>query len=186
MLCLNIRSTYPRIGLRTQLSSIETKSPSAQMHTKYEAPIADIWPSSVEVDINQYPSRKAYGFRTARDFCAEAAQKGFSGVKAGIDRRVQEGDEMLENGAKRNVIAAQEKSKLVPKQRILVVNSVPKPEINVKPSQMQGNIDQGNTTVTIDPQPVEVNYTPGSVDIYMENKGSIRMWMTEGRYDIYA
>ena len=107
-------------------------------------------------------------------------------MKAGIDRRVQEGDEMLENGAKRNVIADREKSKLVAKQRILVVKGVPAPEIKVKPSQMQGNIDQGNTTVTIDPQPVEVNYTPGSVDIYMENKGSIRMWATEGRYDIYA
>ena len=187
MLCLNIRSTYPRIGLHSQLSSIETKSPPADLHTSYKQPDAAIWPSAAEVHIDQYPSRHAYGFSNLKDSGAAAAREGFEGVQKGIDRRVQEGNDMLRNGTKYNVIAAEAKAKLVPRQdRILVVERVPAPEISVTPSQMQGNIDTGKDEVTIEPHEVQTFYKPGSLDIYLEAKGSIRMWTTEGRYDIYA
>ncbi len=186
MLCLNIRQTYPRIGLRTQLSSVETKNKEAELHTTYQAPSAGIWPKAAEVEIDQYPSRHALGYSNSRDLGEQAAKDGFEGVKKGIDRRMQEANEMLNNGTKQNVFASIEKRKLVPRDRILVVQDVPPPTITVKPSQMQGNIDTGKDEVTIQPRDAEVRYNPGTFEVYMEEKGSIRMWTTEGRCDIYA
>ena len=187
MLCLNIRTTYPVIGMHAQLSSIETKSPSAELHTQYQAADAAVWPSEAEVDIDQYPSRHAYGFSNLHDLGEQAAQDGFSGVQKGIDRRVREGNDFLHNGTKYNVVAAEERAKLVPRQdRVLVVGPVPKPTITVKPSEMQGSIDPGKDAVTIVPHEVETNYTPGILDIWLKDPGSVRMWTTEGQYDIYA
>ena len=187
MLCLNIRQTYPRIGLHSQLSSIETKSPPADLHTNYEAPSAGIWPSAVDVQINQYPSRHAYGYTNLKDLGADMAKKGFEGVQKGIDRRLQEANDMLNNGTKYNVIAAEARSQLFSKKdAVLVIERVPAPEITVTPSHMQGNIDTGKDEVTIEPHDVQTQYNPGSLDIYLEQQGSIRMWTTEGQYDIYA
>ena len=187
MLCLNIRQTYPRIGLHSQLSSLETKSPEADLHTTYESPTAGVWPKAAEVNINQYPSRHSYGYSNLKDLGAENAKQGFDGVEKGINRRVQEGNDMLNNGTKHNVVAAEAKAQLVPtKDRVLVVERVTPPEITVTPSYMQGNIDTGRDEVTIQPHEVQTHYTPGSLDIFLQDPGSIRMWTTEGRYDIYA
>ena len=48
------------------------------------------------------------------------------------------------------------------------------------------HIDTGKDEVTIEPHEVETQYKPGSLDIYLEQQGSIRMWTTEGQCDIYA
>jgi len=187
MLCLNIRQTYPRIGMHSQLSSLKTESPPADMHRHYEQPIGNTWPSAAEVQINQYPSRHAYGFSNLKDMGQQEAQDGFAGVEKGIHRHVQEGNDMLNNGTKYNVIAAEAKALLRPeKDKVLVVKSPPPPEITVIPSQMKGNVDTGRDEVTIEPHEVKTQYIPGSLDIFLEEKGSIRMWTTEGRYDIYA
>ena len=94
---------------------------------------------------------------------------------------------MLNNGTKYNVIAAEARAQLFSKKdAVLVIERVPAPEITVTPSHMQGNIDTGKDEVTIEPHEVETQYKPGSLDIYLEQQGSIRMWTTEGQCDIYA
>lgn len=100
---------------------------------------------------------------------------------------------MIENGAKKggsNEIIAQVKSQLasaIAKQRYLEVQSIPDPVITVTPSTMQGNIDTGKDEVSIQTySSADVVMHPGQAEAYLEQKGSIRMWTTEGQYDIYA
>jgi hypothetical protein len=194
MLCLNIRSTYPRIGLHTQQAWVEEASVKpAELSTNYEAPRADIWPAGVVVDIDSYPSRHSYGAETMTDFTRDHGQQGISDVQEGTSGHTQNAWDMIENAATKhggNRIAAQAKSKLaeqISQQRMLVAESIPAPVITVTPSTMQGNIDTGKDEVSIQTY-AEANIVahPGTVQTYLAQQGSIRMWTTEGQYDIYA
>ena len=61
------------------------------------------------------------------------------------------------------------------------------PTISVNPSQLVGESDLGNISAEIQTaSSAEIEYTPGSAETTLEEKGSIRNWVTEGHYDIYA
>ena len=194
MLCLNVRSTFPRIGLHTQQAWTEKAAViPAKLSTEYVAPRADVWPSGVKVDIDSYPSRHAYGYSTMGDLTQTEGQQGLADIQQATSGHTQEAWDMIENGAKKggsNEIIAQVKSKLasaIAKQRYLEVQSIPDPVITVTPSTMQGNIDTGKDEVTAQTYPTaDVTFNPGKVEVYLEQQGSVRMWTTEGQYDIYA
>jgi len=194
MLCLNIRSTLPRIGMHTQQPWVEEASVNpAKLSTEYVAPRSNIWPSGAKIDIDSYPSRHSYGAKKMKDLTAEFGQAGLSGVREGTSGRTQEAWDMIENGATKragNYVARQAWShvaKEINRQRHIVVQAIPDPVITVTPSTMQGDIDTGKDEVTIQTYPTaNVKAHPGKVEVYLQQKGDIRMWTTEGQYDIYA
>ncbi len=194
MLCLNIRSTYPRIGLHTQQAWTEKAAVKpAELSTEYVAPRADIHPTGAQIDINSYPSRHSYGASTMDDFTRENGQQGLSDVQKTASDHTQKAWDIIENGAKKrggNRIVSWYKSDVANKisqQRYLVAESIPDPVITVTPSTMQGNIDTGKDEVSIQTySSADVIMHPGQAEAYLEQKGSIRMWTTEGQYDIYA
>lgn len=187
MLCLNIRSTNAMIGMNTTPGKLDMKAPPAELSRDYEAPRSGVWPDYAKVDIDQYPCRKAYGYRTAWDSLHEFGQKGLQGVREGIARRAREGTELLENGAKYNVFAAIARRKILARgDKQLEFQLIPKPEITVHIPEMRGDIDVGKDKMTVTPHPVSFEYTQANVDTYLKQKNSLRMWVTEGKYDIYA
>ena len=193
MLCLNIRSTYPRIGLHTQLGQLDNQMRPAQLHTDYQAPRANVHATLVKVDIDQYPSRHAYGSSTMGDFAAANEQQGLADVQEGVSERTQGAWDNVENGAKPGgqsrpiaCIKNQIQQKIA-QQRYLVAAAIPDPVFTVTPSIVQGDIDTGKDEVTAETYAfAEGTFTPGQVQVYLEQAGSVRMWTTEGQYDIYA
>lgn len=54
-------------------------------------------------------------------------------------------------------------------------------------SEVVGEPDVGDFSVDVETAPsAQIHYTPGSVEIYMQNEGFLRQWLTMGNYDIYA
>ena len=193
MLCLNVRSTLPRIGIHTQLASLETHVRPAELHTEYQAPRSNQTLSQPTIDIDSYQSRTAYGYRTMSDFMSEAAQQGLSDVQSGTSSHTEAAWDMIENGSVpqgSSYIVSQISSKVdaqIARQRYLEVSSIPKPNINITPARLQGDIDPGKDETTAQTYgKADVTFKPGSFEIYLEQQGSIRMWTTEGKYDIYA
>ena len=75
----------------------------------------------------------------------------------------------------------------IAQQRYLVAAAIPDPVFTVTPSIVQGDIDTGKDEVTAETYAfAEGTFTPGQVQVYLEQAGSVRMWTTEGQYDIYA
>ena len=61
------------------------------------------------------------------------------------------------------------------------------PQITAHEAQVVGEPDEGDVTAKIEPvYSPKVEYTPGSAETYLEDKGFIRHYITEGHYDIYA
>ena len=193
MLYVNVRHTLPRIGLHTQLATLSSHVRPAELHTTYVAPRADVHATQVKIDIDSYPSRHAYGASTMEDFTRENGQQGLADIQQATSSHTQAAWDVIENGARpggSSEIINQAKSKLadqIAKQRYIEVQAIPDPTITVTPSVVQGNIDTGKDEVSIQTYPsADILVHPGQAETYLEQKGSIRMWTTEGQYDIYA
>lgn len=166
---------------------MDMQSAPPEMSRDYQAPRAGIWPDYVKVDIDQYPCRKAYGYRTNWDSLHEFGSKGLQGVQEGIARRAREGTELLKNAAKYNVFAEQARRKITEnKSRIIEFQLIPEPDITVDVPEMRGEIDVGRDKMKISAPSLELSYTPAKVETYIKQKNNLRMWVTEGKYDIYG
>lgn len=54
-------------------------------------------------------------------------------------------------------------------------------------SELTGTIDPGDVTEHVDTDAfAQTHFTPGQVETYLKQKGSVHQWVTEDRYDIYA
>ena len=193
MLYVNVRHTLPRIGLHTQLASLSSRVRPAELNTTYVAPRADVHATQVKVDIDSYPSRHAYGASTMDDLTRESGQQGLSDNQQTTSAHTQAAWDMIENGARPGApseIIRQIQGRLaneIMKQRYIEVRSIPSPTLTVTPSVVQGNIDTGKDEVSIQTYPnAEVTFNPGKFEVYLAQQGAMRMWATEGQYDIYA
>lgn len=187
---LNIEHTLPQIGLETKLAHLESHSIPAELHTKYEPPVADVQPVPYKIDIDSYPSRHAYGFRSNADFAKENQENAEQSLKETTSRHTQNAWDMIDNGAKpskRGRLVEQEENNIkaeIERQRYIEIRPIPKPTITVTRTDVQGEIRVGKNEVTIDTaKKADVKFVPGKFDVYLQKQGSIRMWTTEGSYD---
>ena len=187
MLCLNIRTTQPQIGMSVQPGKMEMHSPQPKLNMKFKQAQAKVWPSAVKIDIDATACRAAYGLKSTAVVTAELAKKALQQAEAGTAKRARIGTQLVKNATKMNVFAANAKADLskMPDSNIALA-SVPEAKITVHPSEMQGKNDVGSLDVSFQITPVDVQYTPATIHTYLDRESSVKMWATEGQYDIYA
>lgn len=190
---INIEQELPKIGIRQQQAMGNKNGyEPAKMSRDYEAPLADMGWTQVKVDINCYPSRKAYGFLNNADFAQKYGQQGKQDVAAATSKHTNNGWDMARNGARpnSNVIGKQAKSEFwsqVVKWPKWTAVGVPSPEFSVTPSEIKGSMQVGHDKYKIQPAAdANIDITVGSAETYMKSEGSLRMWVSQGRYDIRA
>ena len=183
----------PQIAIRQTWGKFEAAAAvPAKVHTEDEQARSNKGVTQSSIEINNYPSRRAYGARNMTDYSAELAQKGKSDAQSGTSRRTQTAWNKIENAARKgNDIPSQYKGEMMSKyskaEVMVQFNLMPEPEIRAHESQVVGKPDEGDVTAEIDPvYSPNVSYTPGSAETYLADKGFIRHWVTEGSYDIYA
>lgn len=190
---VNIDQQLPRIGIRQQQAmGLKNGYVPAEMHRDYEPPLADMGVSLVKVDIDFYPCRKAYGYLNNTDFAQTYGQKGQQDIAAATSRHTQEGWDMAKNGAKpgESIIGRQNRSHFwnqVVKWPTWVAKDIPDPVFTVTPSEIKGQMNVGHDKYSIKPQAkANIDIRVGEAETYIATEGSIRMWTTEGHYDIQA
>ena len=192
MLYLNTRHTLPRVGIDMAASTLSSRIQRPTAEGTYHAPRSNTGMGRITLEINSYPSRKSYGARTMADFTGEKGQQGISDVQSATSSHTQNAWAMIENAARKghNEIANQAKGRLsseISKQRHLEAQAIPDPEVHIEPAHEPGNIDPGSWDYTIrTADKADVTYNEGHFDLYLEERGSIHSWVSEGHYDIYA
>lgn len=192
MLYLNIRQTLPRIGIHSELATLSTPIKQPTSHGDYRPPRSGLGYSQVRIEVDTYPSRHAYGFSTMDDFTKQYGDQGKADVQETTSSYAQSAWAMSDNAAKKghDEIVAQARQKLadeVSKERYIVAAAIPDPIITVHPSELHGEPDLGHQAISIEASAkADATYHPGKFEVYLKQKGSIRRWVTEGRYDIYA
>lgn len=193
MLRLNIRHSLPQIGLRIQHSRVEEAHDQQPVMTGHRRQAqSQKWITQPEIDINAYQSRHAYGNSTMGDFARENGQRGLSDVQSAISKKAQESWSMINNAAKSgNYVrnrAEQDRQAEIMEQRYLVAVGIPDPTTTLeRPSELIGDIDVGETNTDFDVASwPTIRITTGSVETYLQDRGFLRQWTTQDRFDIYA
>ena len=66
---LNISHELPQISIhQEQPRAIKNTFRPAELHRDYDPPLADVAATQVDIDIDTYNARKAYGFLNHTDF----------------------------------------------------------------------------------------------------------------------
>ena len=191
MLRLNVRHTLPQTDLRIQYGKIDrAKTLPAEVHTNSELGKSNQAATQVSIQLDNYPSRRAWGARNLTDLTREFGQKGLSDVRAGTSRRAQIAWERAENGGKPGDDIKQQIMQEVHAEEpktLVQFELMEGPTITVTPSQVVGEPEVGDVTAEIETEPsAEIHYVPGIFEIYLKDKGSIHRWITMNEYDIYA
>jgi len=191
---LNIRQTMTRIGTHSKLATVSTRVLPTERQGDYQAPRSGVGFTQAKVDINSYPSRRAYGYTNHGDFAREKGSEGLSDLSGATSRHTSEAWSIIDNAAKpgSRILIDQAKSRANAfiseyKSGAVVAKAIPPPQMSAQPSRIVGENDPGHYTLDIKTQPkADVQVTPGSFDIYVEQKGDIQRWVTMGKYDVYA
>lgn len=193
MLYVNTRHRLPQISIHQNWSRLDRSAViPAQVHGNNEQASSNKGATQPTTDIDNYPSRRAYGARSMTDYTRERGQKGFSDARSATSTRTQRAWSFIENGAKRgDDISQKYKSDMLAKyqsaRNLVNFSLMQGPNISVTPSQVVGESDLGNLTAEIETaSSAEIEYTPGSAETQLADEGFIRNWVSEGHYDIYA
>ena len=119
-------------------------------------------------------------------------ERGFEGVQEGTSKHTQMAWSLAEDGPKpgRQVAIEQiyrDMMSVADQNRVLVAQAIPDPEVHFTVGEVAGEPAVGRTTphwnVT---SRARVEYNRGNIEIYLQQKGSIHAWVSEGKYDILA
>ena len=190
---LNIRHALPQIDIRTRRTTVDdSHMVPAEIHTGTRQARSNKGATQARIDINSSPSRKAYGHRTMDDLTGENGQKGIADAQSGMSKHTQEAWSVIENGPKSgDYVQKQAEQKIyseAKKRRYLEAQHIPEPQITLaEPSEVVGEPDLGDVTAKIDAKSyASIKITTGNAETYLKDKGFIRRWVTQDKYDIYA
>lgn len=192
MVRLNTRHELPQIGIRQTLGRLdETAMIQPRVQGTNRQAYSNKTVTQPGLSIDSYPSRRAYGHWRMGDLTAEQGQRGKSDVQAATSRHAQETWSKATNAAKRGDDVTQKiKSDMFSQydaHAVFMLTFIPDPQVQGRPNEVIGEPDLGDISVDIETAPsARINYTPGSLEIYLQNEGFIRHWVTENNYDIYA
>lgn len=193
MFYLNIRHQLPQISIhQTQSRLNRSAMRPATVHGNNEQAQSNKGVTQSSVEVDNYPSRRAYGSRTMDDYTRERGQKGISDAQSAASERMQKAWSFVEQGAKRgDDIPQKYKSDMMAKyseaKTLVHFSLMSGPNIRVNEGQIVGEPSAGDVTAEIETQSsADIDYTPGSAETTLADKGFIRSWVSEGHYDIYA
>ena len=193
MLRLNTRHELPQIAMRQTQGRLDQSGivqPRPQSGGNRQAR-SNQTVTQPGLSLDAYPSRKAYGHRTMRDYTAELGQRGIADVQAATGRHAQANWNQATNGARRgNYVTQTIKSEVFSDYQartVFTISGVPDVQMQGYPNQVVGEPEQSDIAVDIQTTPnAKLHYTPGSVQTYLQNEGFIRHWVSNDHYDIYA
>lgn len=189
---LNTRHELPQIGMRQTFGRLEESAiiqPYSEGTNQQARSNQTVSQPSLELD--SYQSRKAYGHRKPGDLMAEQGQRGKSDVQSATRRHAAEGWSKATTAARPgNDIVQKIKAEMFSDYQaraVFTTAGIPDAEMQGYPSEIVGEPEPSNISVDIQTAPnARIRYTPGSVETYLKNKGSIDTWISYSYYDIYA
>ncbi|MBE8954557.1 MAG: hypothetical protein SR2Q5_02650 [Quinella sp. 2Q5] len=193
MVRLNTRHQLPQIGIRQTQGRLDEAAiiqPQTRGGNNRQAR-SNQGVTQPGLSIDNYPSRRAYGFRTMGDLMTEQGRRGLSDVQAAIGRHAQENWTIATTAAQRgNDITQKIRAEIFSDyeaRAVFKIDAIPDPTVQGHPNEVVGEPDTGDSTVDIQTAPnARIHYTPGSVQTYLQNEGFIHSWVSYNQYDIYA
>ncbi|AXH98417.1 hypothetical protein DV702_01060 [Sporosarcina sp. PTS2304] len=172
---LQIQTTPAKIGLQVTKPVQEIEQPRASLSIQQPAAILDISTTRPQLSLDTTENRADLDLKSAFRRIAENAQYGHQKVQEGIGRRAQEGSQLMkiENGASIADIIKQSTERPMAQLQVKFVGDRTKIKTDVTAGSLDIQVKPQKPIIDAQINKPIHNYTPGKVDVVMEQYGSI-------------
>lgn len=181
---LEYNQSFARIGIQSTAGQWDIQQPHAEISITQRPAELTIDQGPGQLDLDLYTARKALGFKNAIDMLTDIASQARQVVLEGIGRVVSEGNQMAAIQNHRNAIAdiavqRQERGPM-PIQDYDPASYKPVP-IGYQPHETTLSWQVHGTEIHATPHTPIINYTPGKVDVYLDQKNWLQ-FEVKGQY----
>lgn len=188
---LNVHSEQAKIGIQSSRARIEISSKKYDLHMQSQRPQMDMESDLPKVTIDQYPCRATSGMKNMKDLRKQTLDQAVQNLFDFISRRVSEGEVLgaIENKGAPNAFGQAAKSRLdnthqfgmvtMPSERPKI-DSSGKLDINWQKT-WEGSFSGVKYQFTRGK--INVNFTPGKVEIYMRQMNKIEFSYQSDKID---
>lgn len=174
---LQIQTTPAKIGLQVTKPVQDIQQPKATLSIEQPAAILEMSTTRPQLSLDTTENRADIDMKSVFRRSAENAQYGMQKALEGTGRRAQEGQQLMkiENGASIADIVKQNTERPMADLQVKFVGN----RLKIKT-----DITAGSLNINVTPQKPKIdaqinkpihNYTPGKVDVVMEQYGSIQI-----------
>ena len=186
MLRLNIRTTPLKIEINTQPARLELKTVPAKLEIRTRPARVEIRQHRGELTIDQSPCRASYGYKDFLQLAREQAEAGRQAALEAIGRMAEEGNRLASIETGENAVAEIASDRIAYTWPELVLVPIPPPIIRYEYRPPEFNPVPAKVDYNLQPGKVVGEYRPGRVDIRVLQYNSIKMWTSEGKWDVLA
>jgi len=166
---IQIRQEYAKLGIDADIGMQDIKQPTATFELTTERPKLDIHSEKGTLYIDSSKAWDALGHGPALETMSRIYSRAHEVVMQGIAKIVEDGNRMaaIQNG--RNAIAdiAKEKGAEFFEFEFMGDASVNNVDMHYEPGKLDIKVEEGKVSLNTHPNPPEINYTRGKLDIYM-------------------
>ena len=178
---LQLQSTKAHIGLTTQKAMQEIKQPKANLDLQQPQAKMTMETTKSELTLDTVDARESLDLKSSSSRTAEVAQYSQQSAKEGLERRAQEGDELMKIENDGNPIADQAKRRWKQPYSSINIKFIPQAgsvNVNFEPGRVDIQVEPqkviNNTTIN---KPIH-NYTPGKVKVDLLQEPSLKIdWL---------
>ena len=182
---ISISHTWPKIGIQTQDAQLNLRNNGKTDHIiSHTEPQIDITSTKSKVYIDQSQCFADAGLKGISDFANEYVQLGKQATMQYIQKRSQEGDSyantqyggrpILDNIANEMNQTLDYNIGLMPEHS---------PVIEIEPGVLDIQLIEGKVNVEYNKVPVDAEYVPYQVKVYMEQEGSLEIQFVGSNFD---
>ncbi|PIC62955.1 hypothetical protein CSV79_14450 [Sporosarcina sp. P13] len=172
---LQIQTTPAKIGLQVTRPIQEIEQPRATLSLEQPAAILEMSTTRPQLSLDTTENRADVDLKSASRRTAEIAQYSKQKVQEGTVRRAQEGQQLLkiENGSTIADIIKQSTDRPMAELQVKFVGDPTKVKIDITAGSLDINVTPQKPIVESKINKPIHHYTPGKVNVVMEQYGSI-------------
>lgn len=174
---IQIRQQYAKVGIETTNAKVEIKQPKADIKIVQEHAFVEMSSTPLKIEIDQIEAWSALGKRPSMEFTKAVYNDVNRIVLEATARIAQEGDRLAKIHIKKNPIPDMA---FTNSTKSLEINYEGMPandnvRYNVILGELDYKINDGRVNIDVKPNMTIIDYTPGSVEIYLQQKNSIEI-----------
>ncbi|AZK45910.1 DUF6470 family protein [Paenibacillus lentus] len=183
---LSIRQTYGAIGIESQRAQMKMESPPGELRIESTPAAMDVQRVPAELNIDSSEAWMAYGKGNHLEWYRMVSSQYYGEFLNNVARIVEEGNQLAQFTKPGNTIANIMANRIVEKPNIQYVGEASTDNVDLQyiPASLNINWNDHETQIEYLPQKPQVTFEAAVTNIYMRNKNSIEMWVSN--YNLYG
>ncbi|CAM2934371.1 DUF6470 domain-containing protein [Paenibacillus sediminis] len=181
---LSIRQTYANIGMETRQAQLNIESPSGDLEVESPPAAMEVNTTPAELSVDSSRAWMALGKGNHLEWLHMISSQMHQEFLLNVSRIVDEGNQLAQ--FKHSTIADMMAQRMQEQSSIQYNGeaSFHNVDLQYTPSHIDINWTRHDPQINYTPHRPQAKYEPGGVDIYLKNKNSIQMWVSN--YDLYG